>query len=101
MRGPVAIVTSGYPVLDLVARDAAEASVADLTHKLAKQSVLSFLTSDKSGGASRLPFATTGHPITDPLALIVSFYGFVEAFSRYRGFNPDLPVALKKVTETV
>src|SRR5690606_11480847 len=101
MHGPVAIVTPGYPVLGLAARDAAEASVADMTHKLAGQGALAFVTSDQAGPANRLPFAATGHPITDPLALIVSFYGFVEALSRHRGFNPDLPVALKKVTETL
>ncbi|MGV8832113.1 MAG: SIS domain-containing protein [Devosia sp.] len=101
MHGPVAIVIPGYPVLGLAARDAAEASVADMTHKLAGQGALAFLTSDRSGAATPLPFAATGHPITDPLALIVSFYGLVEALSRHRGFNPDLPVALKKITETV
>jgi len=101
MHGPVAIVTKGYPVLGLAARDAAEGSVADMTHKLAGQGALAFLTSAQPGAATALPFAATGHPLTDPLALIVSFYGFVEALSRHRGFNPDLPVALKKVTETV
>ncbi|MBU1305859.1 MAG: SIS domain-containing protein [Alphaproteobacteria bacterium] len=101
MHGPVAIVTRGYPVLGLAARDAAEASVADMTHKLAGQGALAFLTSDRPGAATALPFAATGHPITDPLALVVSFYGLVEALSRHRGFNPDLPPALKKVTETV
>lgn len=101
MHGPVAIVTPGYPVLGLAARDAAESSVADMAHKLAGQGALAFLTSSKSGAAKALPFATTGHPITDPLALIVSFYGFVEALSRHRGLNPDVPPALKKVTETV
>ena len=49
----------------------------------------------------RLPFAATGHPLTDPLALIVSFYGFVEAFARHRGLNPDQPHNLRKVTETL
>ncbi|MDB5613808.1 MAG: hypothetical protein JWQ22_1461 [Devosia sp.] len=101
MHGPVAIVTPGYPVLGLAARDAAEASVADMTHKLAGQGALAFLTSDRPGAARALPFAATGHPITDPLSLIVSFYGFVEALSRHRGLNPDVPPALKKVTETV
>ena len=101
MHGPVAIVTPGYPVLGLAARDAAKGSVVDMTHKLAGQGALAFLTSDRPGQARPLPFAATGHPITDPLALIVSFYGFVEALSRHRGFNPDLPVALNKVTETV
>ncbi|MCP8882539.1 SIS domain-containing protein [Devosia sp. XJ19-1] len=101
MHGPVAIVTPGYPVLGLAARDAAEASVADMAHKLAGQGAMAFLTSDRPGAAKPLPFAATGHPITDPLALIVSFYGFVEALSRHRGLNPDVPPALKKVTETL
>lgn len=101
MHGPVAIVTPGYPVLGLAARDAAETSVADMAHKLGGQGAKAFLTSDRPGAAQALPFAATGHPITDPLALIVSFYGFVEALSRHRGLNPDVPPALKKVTETV
>ncbi|MBE7734482.1 SIS domain-containing protein [Devosia faecipullorum] len=101
MHGPVSIVGSGYPVLGLAARDAAEASVADMAHKLAGQGARAFLTSDRPGAASRLPFAATGHPITDPLALIVSFYGFVEALARHRGLNPDEPPMLRKVTETL
>lgn len=101
MHGPVSIVTPGYPVLGLAARDAAEQSVADMTHKLAGQGAHAFLTSDRPGPAAALPFAATGHPITDPLALIVSFYGFVEALARHRGLNPDAPPMLRKVTETV
>lgn len=101
MHGPVAIVKPGYPVLGLAARDAAEASVADMTHKLATQGALAFLTSDRPGAARALPFVNTGHPLTDPLALIVSFYAFVETLSRHRGLDPDVPPALKKVTETL
>lgn len=101
MHGPVSIVTNGYPVLGLAARDAAENSVADMAHKLAGQGAAAFLTSDKPGLAHRLPFAATGHPLTDPLSLIVSFYGFVEALARHRGLNPDSPPQLKKITETV
>lgn len=101
MHGPVSIVTKGYPVLGLAARDAAEGSVADMAHKLAGQGARAFLTSDRPGAATRLSFAATGHPITDPLALIVSFYGFVEALARHRGLDPDQPPMLRKVTETV
>ena len=35
-----------------------------------------------------------------PLALIVSFYAFVEEFARHRGLDPDQPRNLRKVTET-
>ncbi|RUX05725.1 aminotransferase, partial [Mesorhizobium sp. M8A.F.Ca.ET.059.01.1.1] len=51
--------------------------------------------------ATRLPHVATGHPLTDPLTLIVSFYMFVEAFARHRGLDPDAPRNLRKVTETV
>ena len=50
--------------------------------------------------ARKLPFAATGHPLTDPLALAVSFYSFIEAFARRRVLDPDRPPNLRKVTET-
>ena len=39
--------------------------------------------------------------LTDALALIVPFYGFVESLARHRGLNPDQPEKLNKVTETL
>jgi glucosamine--fructose-6-phosphate aminotransferase (isomerizing) len=42
----------------------------------------------------------TGHPLCDPLALIVSFYAMIERLAVARGLNPDMPRHLKKVTET-
>ncbi len=43
----------------------------------------------------------TGHALTDPIAIGLSFYRFVEAVAVARGYNPDQPRHLKKVTETV
>jgi glucosamine--fructose-6-phosphate aminotransferase (isomerizing) len=101
MHGPVRIVDAGFPILALAARDAAEASTAEMAHKLAGQGASVFLTSGIAGAARQLPFVATGHPLTDALALVVGFYGFVEALSRRRGFDPDNPPHLKKVTETL
>ena len=100
MHGPVALVGRDFPVLVLAARDAAETSVVEAAEALAAKGSSVFVTSDLARKATRLPFTATGHPLTDALALIVPFYGFTEALSRLRGFNPDQPVALKKVTET-
>jgi glutamine---fructose-6-phosphate transaminase (isomerizing) len=100
-HGPKAIVESGYPVLALAARDAAEASVVDIVQGLVGQGANAFITSGNPGAAQALPFAASGHSITDALALIVSFYGFVEGLARHRGRNPDMPPNLKKITETV
>ena len=49
----------------------------------------------------RLWDVETGHPLTDPLALIVSFYAMVEPFAREAGIDPDQPRHLRKVTQTV
>jgi len=101
MHGPARIVEGGFPLLVLASRDAAESSVAGMADKLAAQGAMTFVTSARASAARPLPFAVSGHPLTDALLLIVSFYGFVEALSRHRGFNPDEPPHLKKVTETV
>ncbi|HEV7274932.1 MAG TPA: SIS domain-containing protein [Devosiaceae bacterium] len=101
LHGPARIVEAGYPVLALVARDAAEASVLEVTERLAGQGARAFVTAATAQTSTRLDFAATGHPLTDALALIVPFYGFVEALSRHRGFDPDRPPHLRKVTETL
>ena len=48
-----------------------------------------------------LPSVGGLHPLVAPLVLAVSFYAFVEALARRRGFDPDTPPHLRKVTETV
>lgn len=101
LHGPARIVEAGFPVLALAARDASEAAVAEIADRLAKQGATAFATTTRVTAARQLPFAPTGHPITDGLSLIVSFYGFVEKLSRARGLDPDHPPHLKKVTETV
>ncbi|MGF9565187.1 SIS domain-containing protein [Neorhizobium sp. JUb45] len=100
LHGPVALVEDKFPLLAFAARDAAENSVVEIVESLSGKRALAFATSDKVKSARKLPFVATGHPLTDALALILPFYGFVESWSRSRGFNPDAPVALKKVTET-
>lgn len=100
LHGPVALVGPSFPVIALAARDAAEPSVTAMADRLAGQGAYAFVTSAGAKAAKTLPFVETGHPITDALALIVPFYGFVEAWSRARGLDPDKPVNLKKVTET-
>jgi len=101
MHGPLALVGPGFPVVALAARDASERAMADAADTLAGKGASVFATSDLPAKAAKLPFSATGHPLTDPLPLVVSFYGFVEAFARAKGLNPDQPPNLRKVTETV
>ena len=101
MHGPVSIVGDGFPVLALVARDKAEASVAAVADQLSAQGAAVFATSSAAKAATCLPFVTTEHYLTDALVQIASFYGFIEMLSRQRGLDPDKPRFLRKVTETV
>jgi glucosamine--fructose-6-phosphate aminotransferase (isomerizing) len=101
VHGPARIVEQGYPILAFAARDAAENSVVEIVERLTGQGARAFVTSAKAGAATPLPFAETKHPLTDALALVVPFYVLAEELSRRRGFNPDQPPHLKKVTETI
>ncbi|BCH28743.1 glucosamine--fructose-6-phosphate aminotransferase [Mesorhizobium sp. L-8-10] len=101
MHGPLALVKPGFPVLALAARDRSEPSMAEAADHLVGKGATVFTTTALARAAAPLPFASTGHPMTDPLALVVSFYAFVEAFARHRGLNPDQPPNLRKVTETL
>lgn len=101
MHGPLALVTPGFPVLVMASRDASEETVAEAADLLVDKGAAVFATTRRAGKAERLPFAATAHPLTDPLALIASFYMFVEAFARRRGLDPDRPPNLRKVTQTL
>ena len=101
LHGPVSIVGKGFPTLALAAKDAAEAALVEVADQIATKGATVFVTSDKAKNARKLPCVRTGHPLTDPLALIVSFYAMVERVARARGINPDTPRHLKKVTETL
>lgn len=101
LHGPVAIVEPGFTVLAFAAADAAEAGVAAIADQLARKGADVFVTSDRAKSATALPAVRTGHPLTDPLALIVTFYAMVERLARARGIDPDAPRHLRKVTETV
>ncbi len=52
-------------------------------------------------GRRRLPVAAAPHPLCAPLLTVQSFYRAINALALRRGFNPDLPPHLNKVTETV
>lgn len=102
LHGPVSLVAASFPVIAFAARDKAEASIVATASKLVEKNAAVYATSQLAGGAgpAELPFVATGHPLTDALCLIIPYYGMVEQLSRRRGFNPDKPAALQKVTVT-
>jgi glucosamine--fructose-6-phosphate aminotransferase (isomerizing) len=97
-HGPRASVTPATPVLVLRQNDPAAAAVDDLVRDLrgAGESVFS------AGGAmGTLPWVGDGHPACDPVLMLVPAYRALEAAARRRGFDPDNPPYLNKVTRTL
>lgn len=101
LHGPVSIVDQGFPVIALTAKDAAEDVLVQVADQIAEKGAKVFATSSKARFAEALPVVRTGHPLTDPISLISSFYSMVETVATERGQDPDAPRHLKKVTETV
>jgi len=101
LHGPVSIVDRDFPVIALASQDEAESALAGVADEIAAKGASVFATTDKVQLASVLPITRTGHALTDPIALIASFYAMVERTAASRGINPDAPRHLKKVTETV
>ncbi len=101
LHGPVSIVDAGFPVMALASGDVAEAALAGVADEIAAKGAKVFATSSLVKTADSLPVVRTGHSLTDPIALIASFYAMVESVAAARGINPDAPRHLKKVTETV
>lgn len=101
LHGPAAIVQAQFPVLALTVDDAARPHVIATSERLAAQGADVFVTGADAAGCVRLPTVTGLHPLVAPLVLIVSFYAFVEGLARRRGYDPDTPPHLRKVTETL
>jgi glucosamine--fructose-6-phosphate aminotransferase (isomerizing) len=101
LHGPSAIVQAHFPVLALAVDDRAQAGVIQTAERLAGQGADVFITGAAAQGAVTLPAVQGLHPLVAPLVLAVSFYHFVEQLARRRGFDPDTPAHLRKVTETV
>lgn len=101
LHGPVSIVGTDFPILCFASGDAAETSVVEVADQIAAKGARVFVTSKHPKAAHSLPHVRTGHGLTDPLALIVSFYAMIEKVANERGVDPDAPRHLKKVTETV
>jgi glucosamine--fructose-6-phosphate aminotransferase (isomerizing) len=98
LHGPMALVEPGFPVMILAQGDESATGVVALARSLAERQARVLLAGAEGPGA--LPFAAT-HPTLQPIALVQSFYRAANALSLARGFDPDHPPRLRKVTETV
>ena len=99
-HGPYALLGEGFPALLLAQPDATQPGVAALGAELARRGVPVVIAGAHSDGAVMLPTVPAIAEIA-PLLLVQSAYRLIAALALRRGFDPDHPPHLRKVTETV
>ncbi|MBB3226713.1 glucosamine--fructose-6-phosphate aminotransferase (isomerizing) [Luteibacter sp. Sphag1AF] len=99
-HGPMALVGPEFPVLFFAQNDDTLRSVLDVAAEFRKRGAKVWVAAPGATGDDILPLTATA-PIAAPLVTVQSFYRATAALALRRGFNPDVPPHLNKVTETV
>ena len=100
-HGPMALVKSGFPVLVLPQADETEADTLQLASDFAGRGALVMLAGHSDDDSiTRLPVVQS-HPAVQPILMIQSFYRLAAEVAVARGYDPDRPPYLNKVTETL
>lgn len=99
-HGPMALARDGFPVLLLAQDDATREGVEALAADLVAAGAKVLIAGGSAPGAIVLP-ACGGHALLQPILLVQAFYAMVEQLARARGFDPDSPPGLQKVTRTL
>jgi glucosamine--fructose-6-phosphate aminotransferase (isomerizing) len=99
-HGPMALVEAGYPLLVFAPPGPAQAGLLALAADMRARGAHVLLAAPAGTPGAELPLADAPHDDLAPIATIQSFYGLAEALARARGFDPDRPPFLAKVTRT-
>jgi len=104
LHGPVALVEPDFPLLVLVSKDKPLPSMVGLLENLRGKGGHLLVASSEAEALelahTPLPLPTKLHPVLDPILLAQAFYPFAAELSVARGFDPDAPRNLSKVTRT-
>ena len=99
-HGPMALVGPDFPLLVFRQADATADGIDDLVADVLARGGEVLVSGGDVPGATQLPYPAA-HPAIEPMLQIQAFYRAVNALSLRRGFDPDRPPLLAKVTETV
>ena len=98
-HGPQALLHADFPALVLAQDDEARPGIEELARDLLARGVRVVSAGAEAPGAIRLP-TVESHAAVAPIALAQSFYRLANALAVARGYDPDNPPYLRKVTET-
>lgn len=100
-HGPMAIVKAGFPVLLFAQQDQAFNGMTQLVDDFRSRDAAMLIASENFSGDDCLPVVSNVDAVIAPLLAVQSFYRMANSLSIARGYNPDEPPHLRKVTETL
>jgi glucosamine--fructose-6-phosphate aminotransferase (isomerizing) len=100
-HGPVALVGPSFPVLAFTQDDETERGVEAASAAFVRQGAQVIQVGGRSSAGVLNLSSIKAHPALEPIGQIQSFYRLVDALAQARGFDPDRPSHLAKVTETI
>src|SRR6185312_2280460 len=98
-HGPMALMKQNLPALMFVQNDETREGMEALARDLAASGTQVLMAGGDAPGMTRLP-TMPADAVVAPILFIQSFYRWVAELASARGFDPDHPPHLKKVTET-
>jgi glutamine---fructose-6-phosphate transaminase (isomerizing) len=102
LHGPAGVIGPGFPVLAFAPADAARPGFFETLDRLAAFGAAPLVVDCKPHPRWQTVVALDGgHPLLSPIVALHAFYRVVEATARRRGRDPDQPLHLTKVTETL
>jgi glutamine---fructose-6-phosphate transaminase (isomerizing) len=99
-HGPIALVSSAYPILVLAPTDESAPGLADLVADLRRKDACVLVAEPGEKLSGRLPALPPDQADADAICLIQSFYAFLVRLAARRGADIDRPRHLQKVTRT-
>lgn len=100
-HGPMAIVNKDFPVLVFGQNDETRVGMDALVKDFRGREAKVLYATDGEEGEHVLPVVRNASPVIAPILGVQSFYRMANAVSVARGYNPDEPPHLNKVTETL
>jgi glutamine---fructose-6-phosphate transaminase (isomerizing) len=99
-HGPLTLLGPAFPALLLAQDDATRPSLESLASELAQRGVAVFVAGCAAGGAVELPTLQSPAALA-PILRVQSAYRLIASLALRRGFDPDRPRHLDKVTRTL
>ncbi|WP_199098190.1 SIS domain-containing protein [Dyella sp. ASV21] len=100
-HGPMALVGEGFPVLFLAQDDGTLDNTLTVAREFRARGARVFIAAPGSTEPDTLALPKDIAPIVTPLLAVQSFYRAASALALARGYDPDVPPHLRKVTETM